>query len=394
MINRRSFLKQSAVVSGSLMMPRLLSAQNHIEHKGKALVIIQLFGGNDGLNTIVPHTNDLYYKLRPQIALKSAELIPFQTDAAFNKKISILPEWMDRGEMLLVNNVGYPKPSQSHFRSQEIWESASDAHVYESSGWLGRWLDIQQDDMPSKLLVEIGQSLSLALKGKQHKGLALLRPEQLHRAANHPIIQATANHVGHEHAHETVAYLHRTLTETSRSAAYIYEQHKIFQSKTTYPQQPFAQGMKTIAELICSGSETSVYYISISGFDTHAFQKLTQNNLLKQYSDSLRAFMSDLKSQGRWKDTLVMTFSEFGRRVKQNGSNGTDHGTANAVWLSGGGLKKTGMLNALPDLSDLNNGDLKHQIDFRQIYATLLEKWLDTPHEQVLKRSFDILPIL
>jgi uncharacterized protein (DUF1501 family) len=151
--------------------------------------------------------------------------------------------------------------------------------------------------------------------------------------------------------------------------------------------------MKTIAELICSGLETPVYYVSLSGFDTHAFQKGIQNRLLKIYNDTMLAFTQDLRFNHRWKDTVVMTFSEFGRRVKQNGSNGTDHGTANNVYLLGGNIRKAGFYNGMPDLDQLSDGDLIHSIDFRQVYATLLEQWLQQDSIPILGKNYPILEI-
>jgi uncharacterized protein (DUF1501 family) len=194
--------------------------------------------------------------------------------------------------------------------------------------------------------------------------------------------------------HENVAYLYKTLAETVSSADYIYEKSKTYKSKANYPQQPFAQQLKRISEFICSGLETSVYYASLSGFDTHVNQKNQQERLLKQYSEGIKALVDDLKQNNRLKDTVIITFSEFGRRVAQNASGGTDHGTANNVYVIGGNLKKAGIFNENPNLSDLDEGDLKYTVDFRQIYATLLQKQLNANPQNILGKDFKTLDLI
>ena len=175
------------------------------------------------------------------------------------------------------------------------------------------------------------------------------------------------------------------------SADYLYSQSKIFSSKSIYPDNFFSKQMKQIAELIISGSETSVYYISLSGFDTHILQKGSQNKLLKLFSDTLTVFCNDLKANNRFNETLIMTFSEFGRRVAQNGSKGTDHGTANVVFFAGGELRKAGLQNALPGLEHLVDGDLVHAIDFRSVYSTVLQNWLNVDSSKVLNGKFPVM---
>ena len=197
----------------------------------------------------------------------------------------------------------------------------------------------------------------------------------------------------HNHDHE-VAYLYKTMAETFSSADYVYEKSKIYQSKQNYPQNQLGKNLKTVAELIISGAETQVYYVSFSGFDTHINQKNLQHRLLQNYSTALTAFVKDLKENNQLDDTLIMTFSEFGRRVAQNASLGTDHGTANNLFLIGGKLKKAGVFNDAPNLQNLDEGDLKYQVDFRKIYASILENWMDTSSELVLKDKITTLPIV
>jgi uncharacterized protein (DUF1501 family) len=207
-----------------------------------------------------------------------------------------------------------------------------------------------------------------------------------------PLLMKIANdYEHHESDHHLVDYLHKTLTETSQSATYLIEKAKAGKAKSIYPQHAFGKQMKMVADLILGGSETVIYYVSLSGFDTHAGQNGQQNRLLRIYSEAVEAFSKDMKDAGLWSDTLMMTFSEFGRRVKQNASQGTDHGTANVVMLAGGSLKQKGILNEAPDLKNLDDGDLVHKVDFRQVYATILQNWLATDPEIVLGRKFGML---
>jgi uncharacterized protein (DUF1501 family) len=184
------------------------------------------------------------------------------------------------------------------------------------------------------------------------------------------------------------------MIETQQSASYLYEQSKVHSSKTTYPLSEFGKNLKQVAELITADTDTRIYYVSLSGFDTHAMQKNVQQRLLKQYADGVYAFVQDLKQHGLFNDVMILTFSEFGRRVKQNGSGGTDHGTANNVFLLNGNLKKPGFYNAAPNLKDLDDGDLKYEIDFRSIYATLLEQWLDADASTILRGNYGKLKLI
>ena len=184
------------------------------------------------------------------------------------------------------------------------------------------------------------------------------------------------------------------MIDSQSSASYLYEKSKVYQSKETYPNTTFGKDLKQIAELITADTDTRIYYVSLTGFDTHANQKNQQERLLKQYAEGMKALVNDLKRNKLFKDTLILTFSEFGRRVKQNASRGTDHGTANNLFLIGDQLRKPGFYNTAPDLKNLDNGDLIYQVDFRNIYASILENWLGTSQQSILGQSFDPLKIV
>lgn len=399
--NRREFLRYSSLASASLFIPQFLKANNALLYgdsgKSKTLVVIQLSGGNDGLNCVVPFRNDIYYKSRPEIGLKKDELILLDDETGLNNNLSGLADLFLNGDAVIINNVGYPNPNRSHFRSMDIWQTGSDENIYLQSGWLGRVLDSSCNNepcMPPHYAMEIDDTLSLAMKGEKMSGFAVRDPKNFRFAEQNPFMSELAKMPFDEDDHHNVAYLHKTLADITESADYIYETSKKYNSTAPYPQNEFGRQLKTIAELIVAESDTRIYYVSLSGFDTHALQKDQQNKKLKQYADALKIFCDDLKANRKFNDTLVMTFSEFGRRVEQNASRGTDHGTANNIYLVGGGMKRGGMMNDLPDLTKLDDGDLIYQVDFRNVYSTILQKWLRADSQAVLQKDFAMLDFL
>jgi uncharacterized protein (DUF1501 family) len=274
----------------------------------------------------------------------------------------------------------------------DIWHSASQSSDFWNDGWIGRYLDAQCKgcDKPTQAL-EIDDTLSLALKGEYSKGLALTDPARLYGTSNNPFFKdLLQQHAPHDE-HANVDYLYKTMGETISSAAYIQQQFKVYQSKESYPNTELGKNMRTIANLIMSDINTKVYYVSHGSFDTHINQQAQQERLFKQLSDALTVFTRDLKNNNRFQDVVVMTFSEFGRRVSQNASGGTDHGTANNMFLVGGGLKQQGILNEGPDLQNLQDGDLKYKVDFKSVYATLLGKWLSADDQAILKAKYEHL---
>lgn len=362
---------------------------------GKILVVVQLSGGNDGLNTVVPYRNDIYYRERPTIAIKPEKVLTLTDEIGLHPAMGPLKALYDDGLVTVINNVGYPNPDRSHFRSMDIWQTASDSDKYVNTGWVGRYLDAAcagKDQQPFRT-IEVDDTLSLAMKGDVLNGLAILDPKKLYNQTRSGLVTGLSNgHTANEP--ESVAYLYKTLAETVSSAAYVYEKTNragapVYTTTATYPANELGNRLKTVSQLIQAGVDTSVYYVSISGFDTHINQPGQQERLLGQYAEAVGAFMNDLKAAGRQNDVLLMTFSEFGRRVKQNASNGTDHGTANNVFLIGGGLPAKRVLNEAPNLTKLTDGDLTYSVDFRQIYATLLHDYLGVDDVAILGRKFD-----
>lgn len=387
------------MASTAMMVPAFLSGFSKINNTssrtGKILVVVQLSGGNDGLNTVIPYRNDIYYQNRPTLGIKAEEVLKVGDELGFNPAMAALQPLYDEGLLTVLNSVGYPNPDRSHFRSMDIWHTASDSTEYLSTGWLGRYLDsnCQNCQLPYHAL-ELDDSLSLALKGQFHSGFAMSDPKRLKKTTDNQFLKAIARHSDQHDHEEQVSYLYKTMIDTQSSADYLFQQSNVFTSKTDYPQTPFGKDLKQIAELITADTDTKIYYVSLTGFDTHANQKNQQERLLRQYAEGMKAFVADLKQHNLLDDTLIMTFSEFGRRVNQNASNGTDHGTANNLFLIGGKLKKPGFFNDGPDLTTLDKGDLIHQIDFRSIYTTVLDKWLESSAPEILGQGFNGLELL
>jgi uncharacterized protein (DUF1501 family) len=398
--SRRNFIKQSLLgAAGTLLVPNFLKAIDHesVLSSGseKILVVIQLSGGNDGLNTIIPYRNDLYYTYRPGLAIDAGRVLQASDELGFHPALEKLKNLYDQGYLAIVNNVGYPNPDRSHFRSMDIWHSGSNAETYLKTGWIGRYLDASCDTSHlAHLAIEVDDTLSLALKGDLIKGMAMKNPEKLYRAVQANFFSTITSQSNPDQVQEpTLHYLYKTMAETASSAEFLYSKTKTNGRTMQYLQSEFSSRLKTIASLIRAQISTRVYYVSLSGFDTHVNQENQHQRLLSTYAEGVNAFVNDL-GDDRMSNVMIMTFSEFGRRVAQNASGGTDHGTANNLFIISKNLKQKGFLNGTPDLYKLDQGDLIYQVDFRSIYATLLHKWLEVPHEKILNGSFSMLDFI
>lgn len=383
LIKRREFLKISSLATASLMVPNFLKSMtldNALQPNQNILIVLQFTGGNDGLNTIIPIKNDIYFRERKSIAINDS--LKLNDEAGINPTLSSFKDFFDNGELAILNNVGYPNPDKSHFRSMDIWHSASKSDEFLETGWLGRFLDEEcyRCEHPTQAL-EVDDMLSLALKGENNKAFAFKDPKRLYQTSQEKYFKSLYDH---HHEDETVSYLYQTLGSTINNADYIFEKSKSKQTDQTYPNSALGKDFKTVASLIKSNINTQVYYLSVGSFDTHINQNERQQKLFTDINDAVQSFVTDMKNNGLFNNILLMTFSEFGRRVAQNASNGTDHGTANQMFFISGGLKKKGFLNALPDLQNLNEGDLIYSEDFRKVYATILKNWLEADSSKVL----------
>jgi uncharacterized protein (DUF1501 family) len=384
------------------------------------LVILQMAGGNDGLNTVVPYSNDHYYQARPRLALAEKRILKINDGIGLHENLAGFKELYDAGELSIIQGVGYPNPNRSHFRSTEIWQTAADAEKIESSGWLGRYFDNTCSGCEPTVAVNIGRQMPQAFQAKHPVGVSLESPqsyrfmsrekgkrgemtEESYRKLNEPDSEMAENDGGTISAiHGSVQspgsaldFLERTALDAQVSSDKIRTIASRVENHATYPTSQLGNSLKLVAKLIGGGLATRVFYVSQGGYDTHTNQTVTHERLLKELGDSVKAFVADLKAQGNLSRVMVMTFSEFGRRVAENASSGTDHGAAAPMFLIGNKVK-AGLLGKYPSLasSDLFQGDLKYNLDFRTVYAGVLENWLKTKSAPILGRQFAPLQII
>jgi uncharacterized protein (DUF1501 family) len=391
-----SFLGRTAILMGSPIENSVISSK----HDDPILVVIQLSGGNDGLNTVIPFANDRYYAARPTLAIPKDKALKINDEIALHPSLQGMKALYDSGKLAIIQGVGYPNPDRSHFRSMEIWQSGV-AESFETNGWIGRMFDHTCNNEHSNekcsptCAVSIGETLNPALQGLSSIGVSLRDPEQFFRmtqvysksAASTEEKKMSAQ-VGSE-----LDYLRRTAMNAELSADKIRKSVRSVQSQTDYPKEPFAQGLKLISSMIAGGMDTRVYYISLTGFDTHANQPGTHERLLKTLSDGIASFQKDIEALGQAERVVGFTFSEFGRRVAENGSRGTDHGQAAPMFAFGKKIKP-GIIGSHPSLEKLSNGDVSFQTDFRQIYAAVLQNWLKVDSKVILGQAFQPVPIL
>lgn len=388
--SRRVFLRNTGVITaGSLLVPAFLNASAGASQNSRRLVVIQLSGGNDGLNTIIPYRNDELIRVRPTLLGKQTNMIKVTDEMALNPGMNDFRSLWDSGDVCIVNQVGYPNSNRSHFRSMDIWQSASDADEYLSSGWLGRYLDSECSNKTPVGGIEVSNSLSLAMRGDTCKGIPVRNIPQFYKAAKK--LPPLSGKPDSDAGNPVADFLNKTIADTRSSAQYLFEKVRTYRSTHTYPNTLLGGELRQVAQLIMSGVEAPVFYVSLSGFDTHSFQQNRHQHLLEIYSESVKVFADHLKSAGEWSNTTILTFSEFGRRLAENASGGTDHGKANTMFVMGGSLKSCGLYNSFPDLVHLDDGDPIHSIDFRQVYATVLDTWLGADSFQVLGNRYDSL---
>jgi len=399
LIKRKEFIQVSSLATASMMLPKFLKAFEGstvmVPPGNKVVVILQLSGGNDGLNTVIPVRNDLYYKARPKLGIEKTKALSLTDEVGLHPALTGFKELYDDGSLGILNGIGYPNPDRSHFRSMDIWQTGTQSNEYVTHGWVGRYLDAQCQgcDHPTQA-IELDDVLSLAMKGEHVKGIAVKDPRRLYGTANEKFFRDVMKNHKDDGGEKPVDYLYKTMAETLSSADYIFQQSKLHPSSAQYPATDLGNSMKTIASLIFSDINTKVYYVSLGSFDTHINQEGQQQRLFTEMNEAVKAFVSDLKANNRFNDVLLFTFSEFGRRVSQNASAGTDHGTANNMFLVSGGLKQKGMINEMPSLSDLDEGDLKYHTDFKNVYATVLKKWLNADDEKILLKKFNTMDFI
>ncbi|GMW00868.1 MAG: hypothetical protein AMXMBFR84_20050 [Candidatus Hydrogenedentota bacterium] len=401
-MSRRHFMMSAALFSSVGFAPAFLTRA--VEGAApaipgfkddKVLVVVQLGGGNDGLNTIVPHSNDDYYRVRPGIGLKDNQLIRINDDISANAKLKGFMDLYNNGEIAIVQGVGYPNPDRSHFRSMEIWHTASDSNEYLGDGWIGRYFDNCCEGAPRPQVgVALQDERPQAFDGTKGFGVVFDDPKsygwQPGKGAATPENFAHINAAGAP-ANDTVDFLRHVTSNAIMSSKEVREASERGKAPTAAGRG--ADPLQTVAALLRGNLETRIFYVSVSGFDTHANQLATHDRLLETVSNSLAKFQETLKHDGNADRVLTMVFSEFGRRVAQNASGGTDHGTAAPMFLVGSNVN-AGVHGAMPSLTDLDNGDLKYTTDFRNVYSSVLAQWFNVDPGLVLGQTFQPIPII
>jgi uncharacterized protein (DUF1501 family) len=407
---RRDFLRttmaSSGVIAWGLTAPtfvhRTATAAGEAGTRGKKdtiLVVVELTGGNDGLNTVVPFKDPEYVKLRPTLRLPQAQLKKLNADLALHPAMTGFAELYEDRALCVVQGVGYPNPSQSHFRSMDIWQGGTLAETI-AEGWLGKALKKLPGGTQSFHLKQANQSSPLALDGAPMRvpSIATLEEFQLQLAATSGADKKEQKKIIEGAVKSKTArpglldFVSRTAANTYASSQRLAEIGKSYQPKSPYPNTQLATRLRLAAQLINADLGARIFYVSIDGFDTHATQAPAHANLLGQVSGAITAFYKDLKARGQGERVLVMTFSEFGRRARENGSRGTDHGSGAPMFLVGGQVK-SGVIGTHPSLTDLETGNLKFDTDFRQVYASILDRWLDVPHKDVLGKEFKAIDV-
>jgi uncharacterized protein (DUF1501 family) len=352
------------------------------EGRARILVVVQLGGGNDGLRSVIPFNDATYYRVRPTLSLTEEQSLPIGDGLGFNPALGPFKEMLEAGHLAVVQGVGYPNPNRSHFRSTDIWTSGVPDAV-EPTGWLGRYLDAQCSGEDRKLsAVDVGHALSPLFWTRQSIVPAISSIETFDLEADVRFPDDQPNQVETLRLLNTGTagsdyeeYVRRVALDALATSEDLQRIANTYRSSVVYPENEFAEGLKTIAKIIKGDLGTRIFHLTIGGFDTHADELAVHDLLLQTVADGLGAFLQDLEEIGRADETVIMTFSEFGRRVAENGSGGCDHGAAAPLWILGGGVE-AGIIGEHPSLDDLDEGDLKYGIDFRSVYGTLLQDWL------------------
>src|SRR6266581_301268 len=409
-LTRRAMIKDGLlVVSAGMIMPAIFSrgvasarAQALVGSRlaqsanDRTLIVVQMAGGNDGLNTVVPFTDPLYLKLRPTLGLPDTKVLPLDTRLGLHPNLQPLKPLWDKGHLAIVEGVGYPNQSLSHFQAMDIWQTL-DLNGNGSEGWLGKlvagWVD--KDGHPFKAM-DIGVQTAQALSSISAPVPTLssvesyrVYPDPADTDGGNARLQALMKlYTTYPSSSPYAALLDTTALNAQEGSRALLNAASNYHRAVTYPAGPFAAGLKVLAEAIVQDLGLRVGYVTLGGFDTHANQQQTHSVLMKTLADGLSAFYTDLTHHGKADSVVVMTWSEFGRRVEENGSLGTDHGTAAPMFVLGNPVSK-GIFGEPPSLSKLDDaGNMKYTVDFRSVYATVLDRWLGASSKDVLGGSF------
>ncbi|HYA20465.1 MAG TPA: DUF1501 domain-containing protein [Burkholderiales bacterium] len=385
-MDRRNFLRKLGLGGFLVFVPGSLYAASSRYDYGNLLVLIELKGGNDGLNTVIPYADDEYYRLRPDIAIPRDQVLQLDERTGMHFSLKPLIALWQAKELAIIQGVGYPQPNLSHFRSIEIWDTASSSQEYLSEGWLSRVF--ASDPVPTRFAADglvIGNQDLGPFSGGGTRAITLANTEQFLRQAR--LAGDTGLHV----TNPALEHILKVENDIQQAASRLKGD---YQFKTEFPATPFGNSLKNASQVIAGGGGVAAIKISLNGFDTHSGQPGTQQRLLGELAEGLVAFKSALNEVNCWNSTLIMTYAEFGRRPQQNLSHGTDHGTSNVHFMVGGKVKG-GLYGPTPLLKQLDgNGNPAFGVDFRSLYATAVEKWWNLESRNILGGKFATLDVL
>lgn len=397
---RRDFLKSS--IAGATLMATGASLPGFLCRTARAatpgsdrrtLVVIQLSGGNDGLNTVIPFADDAYHRARPTLKVGADRVLRLNDSLGLHPEMTGMHRLHEAGLLQTITNVGYPNPDRSHFRSMDIWHTASLKPESASDGWLGRLVDrsASAGGAPEALHLS-DETLPMALRTRSQAVPSIRNIDAFRLDGDAAALRSTIE-ASRAPCSDDLLFVQRVALSSCDTARRIEQVVKSETVKSPYPEFGLARRLQQIAQLISADFGPRVYYTSLGGFDTHARQQLGHGPLLRELSESTAAFIDDLKQRGQLDRVLVMTFSEFGRRLAENASQGTDHGAAAPMFIAGSACR-AGVLGDAPDLRNLEEGDVRHKLDFRSVYATVLERWLGADAKQILGDTFKSAAIL
>ena len=396
--SRRDFLRSSAAGSAVLtfggLAPSALQAVAEQSKSERILVVIELQGGNDGLNTVIPVGDETYRQLRPKLAIAKNDSLEISDGLAFHSSLRGFADLLEAGRLAIIQGVGYPDPNRSHFESMDIWHTCQRKDENRTDGWLGRLLEQTADAVggdPTAL--HLGHDKQpFALMSRQVRVPSIRSLEQFRlqgtedaqfRKAVQDLTDARRGD-----SNDLLNFVQSSTSSAISASERLSSSVKSYSSSVTYPKNGLGEQLQTVAKLISSGLKTSVYYVTLNGFDTHSQQPDAHAGLLRQLGDSVKAFLDDIDHLKQSDRVALMCFSEFGRRVEENASAGTDHGTAGPMFMAGAAVR-SGLIGQLPDLNNLQDGDLRHHTDFRQVYAAVIQDWFQCDAEPILKGNYN-----
>ena len=377
-MDRRDFLKYASLISASaavpLLTPELLFAANG-KRPDKIVILVELKGGNDGFNTLVPFADELYYRYRPRIGIQARQLLPLNDQVGMHPRMKALMPLWNSGNMAWIQGVGYPNPVLSHFRSMDIWNSASNANQVIEAGWLSRVLPNFKQGLHGVALNK-GQAQLGPLNSSNLNAVTMQNPKNFLNQIKR-ISDVQPSNLNPAIAH--VSQIQHQLFDVGAQLANKMG-NRPPRSGVTFSKGVLGHSLESVAEMILSGIDSPVYKVTQDGFDTHSGQRGAQDNALYQVANGLASFQKAMQRAGLWDNVLVVTYSEFGRRPKENRGAGTDHGTASAHMILGGKVRG-GVYGRHPNLAQLDeNGNVRHTTDFRAMYGTIAQRWWNQPN--------------